>query len=145
MYYEHNLDRKRIYEKDIDESKLIHGVFPLTGEKVTYHKKSIEDGMRIMKWYMKHGFVPTMSILNDWMLSKIKGITMPCMNVNGDSFLIKYCDKHQSLLDKEYVFPHLNSGKFSLDETYESTSKYMTYLLKHRQTDLPFRDWVYTQ
>ena len=31
------------------------------------------------------------------------------MNVNGDSFLIKYCDKHQSLLDKEYVFPHLNS------------------------------------
>lgn len=145
-YYSFSIkERLETYDSNISKSdeKIINedllDEYPEFKVEHPYNDLQVEDAIRIRNWYYKHGFVPSLGYLNDWLFMKRKNIVRPCINDNNDTFLIKWCDKHKSIIEACSLV-EIHTGIFRDDITLESTNNYMKYLINHRTTDLPFRD-----
>jgi len=106
----------------------------------TYNDLQIKDSSKITSWYSKNGFVPTLNIIGNWLFLKVRdSLNTTTVLAGGDMHMIYWNPKHLETM-KKYQFVNLRTGSLEDTYSYESTIKYVEYILEKDRTDLIFND-----
>ena len=141
----------KTYEESV--SKEMEKVNPLTDlvsstnrkeDRKNYNDLQVKDSRKVSEWYRSNGFVTTTRPLTDWLiLVHHRRLTNTNITYTGETHMICYHPKHLERM-KKYRFLNLSNGRIDVSESYdyESTIKYIQFILTNNRTDLPYKDIV---